>query len=196
MVRRIWRLRRMGNGRKAAKAAQICQAGRAAGIQTAASSQHPQTHVVCLHVSKFLVYDVQAYQDFASRFYETPRAIDMYHAFVKLLVQRRNTFNGRLYREDPTILSWQLANEPRALSKGDAYRSWIQKTARLIRSMDCAHLISLGSEGVTRWPEYVQNDYVQDSLHVDYVTVHVRPEDWGWCANHSHIETYQIVRTI
>lgn len=102
-----------------------------------------------------------------------------------------------LYRDDPTIMSWQLANEPRALWKGNAYREWIKQTAALIRGRDCTHLISLGSEGATPWPEYVRNDYALDHALVDYVTVHVWPQNWKWYnasqdleASWAHVEAY------
>jgi mannan endo-1,4-beta-mannosidase len=44
-----------------------------------------------------------------------------------------NTVNGRRYADDATIMSWQLANEPRV---GDctAYTDWITETAQLIKS--------------------------------------------------------------
>eukprot|EP00965_Chrysotila_dentata_P186994 6171854-Pleurochrysis_carterae.AAC.4 len=77
-------------------------------------------------------------------------------------------------------MSWQLANEPRPLLKIKAYRAWIKKSSEIIRAIDCAHLVSLGSEGPTPWPEYVHNDIEQDHEHVDYVTIHVWPQNWAW----------------
>ena len=40
----------------------------------------------------------------------------------------------------------------------------------------------MGSEGPTPWPSYVNNDLRQDhgSEHIDYVTIHVWPQNWGW----------------
>ena len=32
---------------------------------------------------------------------------------VRFILTRRNTRNGLAYREDPTILAWDLINEPR-----------------------------------------------------------------------------------
>lgn len=33
--------------------------------------------------------------------------------YVRFILTRRNTRNGLVYREDPTILAWDLINEPR-----------------------------------------------------------------------------------
>jgi len=38
--------------------------------------------------------------------------------YVKKIINRRNTITGVLYRDDPTIMAWDLANEPYVL--GDA----------------------------------------------------------------------------
>ena len=37
----------------------------------------------------------------------------MYKQHLNVFTNRRNTVNGRLYREDPTIFYWDLINEPR-----------------------------------------------------------------------------------
>lgn len=37
----------------------------------------------------------------------------LYKRFVKTIIQRRNVINGRIYRDDPTIMAWSLINEPR-----------------------------------------------------------------------------------
>merc|ERR1712203_425439 len=99
---------------------------------------------------------------------------------MKKLLLRRNTVNDRLYREDPSIMAWELANEPRAVSRKRLYREWIRKASSLIKSIDCTHLVTLGSEGLTPFPSYVQNDLHADHEHVDYVTVHVWPQNWLW----------------
>ena len=96
--------------------------------------------------------DWQAHQAFALKFYSTPKAIAIWQRHVRTLVERRNSVSGLRYGADPTILSWQLANEPRALNQGSAYRKWIETSAAFIRSIDCYHLVSLGSEGPTPWP--------------------------------------------
>ena len=41
-----------------------------------------------------------------------------FKTYVKNIINRRNTITGVLYRDDPTIMAWDLANEPYVL--GDA----------------------------------------------------------------------------
>ena len=46
-------------------------------------------------------------------FYTDWQCRQMYKAHLKVFTGRKNTVNGRLYREDPTIFYWDLMNEPR-----------------------------------------------------------------------------------
>ena len=37
---------------------------------------------------------------------------DAFKNYVRSIVLRNNTLTGRLYRDDPAILAWDLVNEP------------------------------------------------------------------------------------
>jgi len=128
------------------------------------------------------------FPDFVSDFYSSPQAVALYHQYVRAVVSRTNSINGLRYVDDPTIMSWQLANEPRpggtdAVAKRQlpAYFAWIQSTARLIKSLDPNHLVSTGSEGTQGCMG--QDDCVvqaHSSPDIDYVTAHIWPQNWGW----------------
>ena len=53
------------------------------------------------------------FPDMSSEFYGNAPAVAMYHDYIRAVVTRRNSVTGRLYRDDPAIMAWQLANEPR-----------------------------------------------------------------------------------
>ena len=75
------------------------------------------------------------------------------HQHIRALLSRRNSFTGRLYASDPTVMAWELANEPRPMNKGAAaFREWIGETAAMLRSLAPHQLLSLGSEGATPLP--------------------------------------------
>ena len=42
-----------------------------------------------------------------------PEGPDAVQAHMDAMVNRRNSINGRMYRDDPTIFAWDLMNEPR-----------------------------------------------------------------------------------
>ncbi len=129
-----------------------------------------------------------AFPEFVSGFYRSPEAVARYHAHVRRIVGRVNTVTGRPYAEDPTIMAWQLANEPRpggtdgtTDSTLPAFHDWIASTARLIRSIAPNHLVSTGGEGLKgsmERPGLVLSSQADDAI--DYHTAHVWPGNWGW----------------
>lgn len=129
-----------------------------------------------------------AFADATAAFYANPAAVERYNAHVKSMVARTNTVTGTLYAEDPAIMSWQLANEPRpggsdaAIAEHrEAYLDWIKSTAGLIRSIDGNHLVSLGQEG-TQATNGNEELVTAAHEHVDYLTAHIWPLNWSWVA--------------
>ncbi|MBP1646735.1 MAG: mannanase [Bacteroidetes bacterium] len=130
----------------------------------------------------------RAFMLFSAKFYGDRKANEMYRNFVKNIVTRKNSCNGRYYPEDPTIMSWQLANEPRPGPDGPetqanlpTFNRWIDETASYIHSLDTNHLVSTGSEGTIGFA-WAEEPYVQahQFRSIDYVTCHVWPKNWGW----------------
>jgi len=129
-----------------------------------------------------------AFMNYSGSFCANENANRLFRAYIRLLVQRRNTCNGRLYSEDPTIMSWQLANEPRpgfVGPEGDrnlgAYYRWINETAGFIHSLDSNHLVSTGSEGAVGYGwsgEFALKTH--EFRSIDYVTFHLWPKNWEW----------------
>lgn len=127
-----------------------------------------------------------AFADATARFYADTGAVARYREHVARLLARRNTVTGVPYAEDPAIMSWQLANEPRpggsdaaVAANRAAYLGWIADTAALIRAGAPRHLVSLGQEGTqaTNGDAALVAEAHRD---VDYVTAHIWPLNWGW----------------
>lgn len=132
--------------------------------------------------------DWHAFMQFSARFYTLPAANELYRAYVSQLIQRRNTVNGQIYRHDPAIMTWELANEPRpgtddAKTVDDVpiFAKWVDQTARFIHDQDPNHLVCTGSEGIwgsLKKPEVFVE--VHKTPAIDYVTVHMWLKNWGW----------------
>lgn len=125
--------------------------------------------------------DWSTFQEYASSFYTNKKAIKIFNTFVKTLINRRNTYSGEIYKNDPVVMSWQLANEPRGYAAIPAYRKWIHNTAKRIKSLDKQHLVSIGSEGNTA-NEFAGTNFYEDhqSKYIDYATAHIWVQNWGW----------------
>ncbi|NME71201.1 glycoside hydrolase 5 family protein [Flammeovirga aprica] len=121
------------------------------------------------------------FTDYSKQFYANEKASKMFEEHLKVLITRTNSVSGLKYTEDPTIMSWQLANEPRGYSEVEEYHQWIAKTSALIKSLDPNHLVSLGSEGDSPGPDAGINLLKDgDVKDIDYVTIHIWAQNWGW----------------
>ena len=72
-----------------------------------------------------------------------------FKAFVSKMLTRVNAATGVAYRDDPTIFAWELINEPRVQgdASGDVLQAWIEDVAAYAKTLDDAHLLTVGTEG-------------------------------------------------
>jgi mannan endo-1,4-beta-mannosidase len=141
--------------------------------------------------------DYEDYMRKNVRFYVNEKAQAEYRNVIRKVVGRVNSVTGVAYRDDPTIMSWQLANEPRpGNSKATAaekaiYTKWIEASANYIRELDPNHLVSTGSEGLAG---SAQDAKLFAAAHatpaVDYLTYHLWPKNWGWFDSKRPAETW------
>jgi mannan endo-1,4-beta-mannosidase len=120
----------------------------------------------------------------SATFYSNEEGNRLFRNYIQKIITRKNTFNDLYYYEDPTIMAWQLANEPRPWGSGEQienYNRWIDSTANFIHSLDPNHLVSTGNEGIMgslKSKEYYLNAH--KSKYIDYLTFHLWIKNWSW----------------
>jgi len=139
-----------------------------------------------------------SYPEATAQFYANREANDLYRDYVRSLLIRTNSVTGLTYNQDPTVMAWQLANEPRAGSSRlpghhqiPAFVRWVHETAGFIKSLAGEQLVSTGSEGLAGCVD--DEDCLREahaSPNVDYLTVHIWPRNWGWLADHEMTSGY------
>ncbi len=89
-----------------------------------------------------------AYMEFVGQFVRSDSAQALFANYVKDVITRTNRYTKVRYIDDPTIMSWQIGNEPRAFLPENkaSFSKWMRETAALIKSLDANHLVSTGSE--------------------------------------------------
>ena len=101
-------------------------------------------------------------------FFSDPRTRADYRAWVRYVVNRKNTLTGLVYKDDPTIMAWELMNEPKA--KPDALRkAWIAEMAAYVKLMDPGHLVTSGHDNIRT---EMSDIYLKD---IDYGAWHGYP---------------------
>ena len=133
------------------------------------------------------------FADFSAQFYANEKANALYREYATALLRRTNTISGRAYRNDPTIMAWELANEPRAGGNADrapydAFYAWVSKTADFVKTLAPNHLVTTGSEGLKGCLESEECVLrAHAASNIDYMTFHIWPLNWSWI-NPSNME--------
>lgn len=133
----------------------------------------------------------------AEEFYTNENCRKAYKEFVEHLVTRKNSYTGIPYNEDPTIMTWELMNEPRNQkdTSGRIVKNWVAEMSTFVKKLAPNQLCAVGDEGFMRQPGFTPyageggtcyNGYEGtdfDSLirikNIDYGTFHLYPETWG-----------------
>lgn len=123
------------------------------------------------------------FQEFVRQYQKCDAAKELFANHVRNIVTRTNRYTNRKYIDDPAIMSWQIANEPRAFGEENkvSYALWVHDVAGLIRELDPNHLISTGSEGYQGTEGDIQLwELIHSYQNIDYMTIHIWPYNWGW----------------
>ncbi|HVG41026.1 MAG TPA: cellulase family glycosylhydrolase, partial [Chitinophagaceae bacterium] len=121
-------------------------------------------------------------RDYVSKFYSCTGCKEAYYAQVKFILNRTNKLSRKKYTEDPAIMAWELANEPRPMrpAAAQAFLQWNKEAAALIKSIDKNHLVTTGSEGEIGTEGMALVEEVHKDKNVDYLTIHIWPKNWSW----------------
>ena len=131
-------------------------------------------------ITRKLTWDEQ--RDIVSKFYGCEPCKRAYNEQVNLILNRTNRISGKKYVDDPAIMAWELANEPRPMrpfAEKD-YKQWIADVSALIKAKDKNHLVTLGHEGYMGTESMPLFEEVHADKNVDYLTIHVWAKNWGW----------------
>lgn len=106
-------------------------------------------------------------------FYTDPLVKEKFKNHIKTVLERTNPYHGRPYKEDPTIMAIEIANEPHtsdlyecmvtdiankthesclkesmdAYNPGHLVKQWLGEMSSYIKSVDTNHLVTTGEEG-------------------------------------------------
>lgn len=121
-------------------------------------------------------------RDITAKFYSCEACKAAYLKQVEFVMSRKNKYNKRKYTDDPTIMSWEIANEPRPMRRpaNDAYTKFIGDTAAFIKTRDRRHLVTIGHEGWIGTESNAIYKKIHDDVNIDYLTIHIWPKNWGW----------------
>jgi mannan endo-1,4-beta-mannosidase len=138
-------------------------------------------------------------------FYTNPTIRKWFKGWINHLLNHTNSITGIKYKDDPTIMTWELANEPRCKGSGgypagtdctvSTITKWASEMSAYIKSIDRNHLVSSGSEGMLCEPnkpgaagdwtrgcstgEGVDELAISKLPTIDVMSYHLYPDSWG-----------------
>ncbi len=117
-------------------------------------------------------------------FYTSPDARAAYRKWVEHVLLRVNTRTNRQYRDEPSIMAWELANESRCEIPGGIkiLLDWATEMSGFIKTLDGNHLVALGDEGFFRRAEAGHHHTYDGSHGVDVeASMGIPTLDFGVC---------------
>lgn len=148
-------------------------------------------------------------------FYRDARSKQAYKDYVNHVLNRVNSISGVRYKNDPTIMAWELISEPRLTGNGKVPSSgasdpgiitdWVQEMSAYVKSIDPNHLVAVGDEGFFNraggqdWTydgsQGVDADAFITMPTIDFGVFHLYPElwekpyDWAnqWISDHAKL---------
>lgn len=127
------------------------------------------------------------FMNFASRFHHCDPCKEQFYNHVRFMLNHVNSINGKVYKDDPVIMAWEIGNEPRAFSQENKplLLLFINETSALIKSIAPKQLVTTGTEGKWGCEGDIQLfKSIHSSNNVDYLTMHIWPFNWQWLNIH------------
>lgn len=119
--------------------------------------------------------------------YSNAEARKLYKMWIDVVMNRVNSETGVRYKDDPTIMMWELANEPRctggsgcAVGSSDYqnFNTWIADISSHIKQQAPDQLVTIGTE-----LDNTDSDAFVIGIHnhatVDVISAHIYPKPWG-----------------
>lgn len=107
----------------------------------------------------------------------------LFKTFITNLLNHVNPLTGKAYKNDPTIMMWELANEPRyTTSNFPDFKLWVADIAAHIKSIAPNQLVSIGSEssfGIALDDSYASLAELNRDPNIDAISAHLYPTAWS-----------------
>ena len=148
-------------------------------------------------IDQYVRWDNGQYHD---QFYTDPTIRQWYKDWINHLLNRTNLYTGIKYKDDATIMAWELANEERCTGSGvypassscntQTITSWAADVSAYIKSIDRKHLLVAGDEGfyctdpsssdfTINCSQGVDSIALAKLPDMDILSYHLYPDSWG-----------------
>ncbi|KAJ2501787.1 hypothetical protein GGH96_001656 [Coemansia sp. RSA 1972] len=122
--------------------------------------------------------DYDVFLEYTAHFYNNRKAQKWYRSYIQHVIARTNSITNVPYRRDPTIMAWELMNEPQYIKGYETeLEKWIDDSARLVRALAPMHLVTTGAESKNGARAF---KLMHSSQFVTLASCHFWPLNWGY----------------
>jgi len=108
--------------------------------------------------------------------------IKRYKKRIREILLRKNSINGKIYKDDSTIFAWDIANELEYWHfKKYKFKKWIKEISSYIKSIDSNHLVTIGVSVDS--DDFDNNNSMYEIFNVpelDFFSLHFYPVHRDW----------------
>ena len=129
----------------------------------------------------------------SDQFYDDVEANTYFRNALNYTLNRNNTITGILYKDDPTIFSIMLMNEPRLKTNSQNHTKiakWCNDTIAFAKTIDSKHLYTCGIEGLgfnETWGEGSDLITTYNNSNSDYVTFASNTAQWIYMVERNEV---------
>jgi len=106
-------------------------------------------------------------------FYTDNQVTSLFKQYISYIFSRNNTYTHITYANDPTILGWDIMNEPRSTNQ-NAMNTWLIDIATYIKQHDPNHLVFAGTDVATSPAPYSDESInLCNSPAIDICSIHL-----------------------
>lgn len=172
-------------------------------------TEEHQVKVITSQINKNKIFDYNVSDNiFHDDFFLKDTIKNWYKAYVKYLLNRKNIFTGLEYKNDTSIMAFELINEPESSDKtGSLIYNWINEMAIFFKSIDSNHLLTTGESGFDinnidygKYSKWLLNGSKGISFrlnssiqYIDYSTAHLYSDVWNNVSGSEWIYDHKII---
>jgi mannan endo-1,4-beta-mannosidase len=141
-------------------------------------------------------YSWDKLRQYISQFYSCKPCMDELDTYIRYVLNRTNSINGLKYTDDPSIMAWEIINEPRPMEIAavPAFATWMSRVSALVKSIDKNHLLTTGSEGdIASDFDLSVYQKIHSDKNIDYLTIHIWPKNWSWFKDTAINASYKVI---
>jgi len=136
----------------------------------------------------------ESFINYTEGFFKCKSAMKVIEKLFDNLANRTNKYKNNItYKDDSTIMAWEIVDDPIANNNVNEFYNWTEHIASYIKERDKNHLVTIGMAGRENASYYKR---LHEIKQIDYMTFSLMPMEWNWNVNELEKKTKEFVNNV